>query len=73
MTPKDYTERRLKIGDWEATLTTYQLGEVFHAKVSSVSVGAAVSRATGATLEEAVNTAVAKATGRFASTRRYDV
>jgi hypothetical protein len=73
MTPKDYKEQKLELGGWEATLTTYQLGEVFHAKVESVSVGAAISRATGATLEEAVNTAVAKASGRLEQTRRHNV
>ena len=73
MTPQNYAERKLKLGDWEATLTTYQLGEVFHAKVESVSVGAAISRATGATLEEAVNTAVAKASDRLSRTRRREI
>ncbi|HLJ13596.1 MAG TPA: hypothetical protein VKV15_03805 [Bryobacteraceae bacterium] len=73
MTPQDYTERKLELESWEVNLTSYRLGDVFYAKVDNVSPGATVARSRGASLEEAVNKALAKARERLANTRRRAV
>lgn len=73
MVAQNYAEQKRTIGEWDVTLISYQLGEVFHAKVESVAVGAAISRATGATLEEAVSTAMSKAAERLGRTARREI
>ena len=69
MKVEDYQERRLEIAGWPVNLTTYRLGEVFHAKADNVSPGAALARTTGATREEAEGKAIERAGQMLARTR----
>jgi len=70
MKVENHTERRLEIGGWEVNLRTYQIGETYHCKVDNVSPGANIARSTGASREEAEQSAIAKATERLAATKR---
>jgi hypothetical protein len=69
MKVEDYQERRLEVVGWPVNLTSYRLGEVFHAKADNVSPGAALARTTGATREEAEKKALDRAEQLLARTR----
>jgi hypothetical protein len=69
MKVEDYQERRLEVAGWPVNLTSYRLGDVFHAKADNVSPGAALARTTGATREEAEKKALDRAEQLLARTR----
>ena len=73
MQPEHYSERNLALSGWDARLVSYQLDDEWICKIDNVSPGAQVARATGATREDAENTALAKAERRFAATKRHAV
>jgi hypothetical protein len=69
MKVEDYGERRVEIGGWPVNITSYRLGDVFHAKADNVSPGAALARTTGSTREEAENKALERAEQLLARTK----
>jgi len=70
MRAEDYGERRVEVLGWPVNLTTYRLGEVYHAKADNVSPGAALARATGVTRAEAEDQVLRRAEELLARTRR---
>ncbi len=73
MKTEEFRERRVEVAGWPVNLTTYRLGEEWHAKADNVSPGAALSRAAGATREEAEDRALRRAEELLARTRRQPV
>ena len=73
MKPENYTERKLEIVGWQVNLTTYQLGDKWHAKADNVSPGAALSRVVADTREDAEQRALARAEELLSRTRRHEV
>jgi hypothetical protein len=73
MNPEEYTERQVEVKGWPVRLTTYRLGDVYHAKADNVSPGASLARTTGATREEAEEKALDRAGELLARTRRMEV
>jgi len=71
MKPENYTERKLEIAGWEVNLTTYQLGDQWHAKADNVSPGASLARIVSGTREDAEQRALARAEELLSRTRRY--
>ena len=69
MKVEEYQERRLEVEGWPVNLTSYRLGDVFHAKADNVSPGAALARTTGVTREEAEKKALERAGQLLARTR----
>ena len=49
------------------TITTYQIGDKFYCHIANQDPGATISRAEGVSVEEAKQTALAKATKRVAA------
>lgn len=73
MKVEEYQERRVEVGGWPVNLTSYRLGEVFHAKADNVSPGASLARATGATRDEAEKKALDRAEQLLARTKVHTV
>jgi hypothetical protein len=65
-----YKERKLELEGWQVNLTSYKLGEVYHAKADNVSPGASIARATAPTRLEAEQQALEKARKHLSHTRR---
>jgi hypothetical protein len=73
MQAEEFQERKLELAGWPVNLTSYRLGEEWHAKADNVSPGAALCRTTGVTREEAEQKAIERATELLARTRRRTV
>ena len=73
MQVEEFQERKLELGGWPVNLTSYRLGEEWHAKADNVSPGAALCRTTGPTREQAEQKAIERATELLARTRRRPV
>lgn len=69
MKVEEYQERKVELAGWPVNITSYRLGDVFHAKADNVSPGAALARTTGATREEAEKKALDRAEQLLARTR----
>jgi hypothetical protein len=69
MKVEEYQERRVELAGWPVNVTSYRLGEVFHAKADNVSPGASLARTTGATREEAEKKVLDRAEQLLARTR----
>jgi len=65
-----YREQRIELEGWPVNLTSYKLGEEYHAKADNVSPGAAIARATAPTRLEAEQQALEKARKHLSHTRR---
>ena len=63
----------LEIAGWPVRITSYRVGERWHAKADNVSPGAAFSRTTGDTRADAEERAIEKARERLERTRRMPV
>ena len=70
---ENFQERQVEVAGWPVNLTTYRLGTEWHAKADNVSPGAALSRTTGATREEAEQAALKRAGELLSRTRRHAV
>lgn len=68
-----YAERKLEVSGWPVNLTSYKLGDLYHAKADNVSPGANLARTTGATREEAERLALDRAGELLARTQRRAV
>jgi hypothetical protein len=73
MKAEEYQEKRLEIGGWPVNLTTYRMGNAWHAKADNVSPGAALCRSTGPTREQAEQAALKRAEELLGRTRRHAV
>jgi hypothetical protein len=73
MKAEEYSERQVDVEPWQVKLTSYRRGEVYYCKADNVSPGAALTRATGATREEAEQAALDRARQLLSRTRRHDV
>src|SRR5207247_4386881 len=68
-----YTERKLEVNGWPVNLTSYKLGDLFHAKVDNVSPGANLARTTAAARQEAERLALERAGELLIRTERRAV
>jgi len=73
MNAEEYRERQVELAGWPVNLASYRLGAEWHCKADNVSPGAALTRTTGATREEAEEKAVKRAEELLARTRRHTV
>jgi len=73
MKAEEYSERRLELEGWPVNVTSWRLGETWHAKADNVSPGAALARISAATKEEAETKAIARARELLSRTRRQTV
>ena len=73
MQAEEFQERKLELGGWPVNLTSYRLGEEWHAKADNVSPGAALCRTTGETRAQAEQKAIERASELLARTRRRPV
>jgi hypothetical protein len=71
MRAENFTERKLELSGWPVHITSYQLGQEWHAKADNVSPGAALARATGASRQEAESRVIERAGNLLARTRRH--
>jgi hypothetical protein len=73
MKAEEYEERSIEVDGWPVRLTTYRLGETYHAKADNVSPGACLARTTGATRAEAEEKALVRARRLLGRTQRRAV
>ena len=73
MRAEEFQERRLEVAGWPVNLTSYRLGAEWHCKADNVSPGAALSRTTGATREEAEEKALQRAEELLGRTKKHAV
>ena len=73
MNAEEYRERRIEAAGWPLNVSSYRLGAAWHAKADDVSPGAALSRATAATREEAEEKAMQRASELLSRTKRHEV
>jgi len=73
MKAEEYRERQVDVEPWQVKLSSYKLGDVYHCKADNVSPGAALTRTTGATREEAEQKALDRARELLSRTQRHDV
>lgn len=73
MKAENYQERQVEVDMWLVRLTSYQLGGEYHCTADNVSPGAALSRTSGATREEAEHKALERARHMLARTQRHTV
>jgi hypothetical protein len=73
MKAEEFSERTIELAGWPVRVTTYKVGEKYHAKVDNVSPGAAVSRDEGDSKDAAEAAAISKAEERLKNTRRMPV
>jgi len=73
MKPQNYTERKLDIDGWQVNLTTFQLGDKWHAKADNVSPGASLARVVADSREDAETRVLARAKELLSRTRRNAV
>jgi hypothetical protein len=73
MRAENYTERSLELSGWPVNVTSYKLGQEWHAKADNVSPGAALARAKGASREEAESKVIERARSLLERTRRSAV
>jgi len=73
MKAEEYQEKRLEVAGWPVNLTTYRMGNEWHAKADNVSPGAALCRSTGPTRERAEQAVLKRAEELLGRTRRHAV
>jgi hypothetical protein len=73
MRAEDYSERQLELDGWPVNVSSWRLGETWHAKADNVSPGAALARITATSKEEAEAKAIARAKELLGRTRRHAV
>jgi hypothetical protein len=73
MRAEEFQERKLELAGWPVNISSYRIGSEWHAKADNVSPGAALSRTTGTTREEAEEKAVKRAEELLGRTRRHAV
>lgn len=73
MKAEEYSERRLELEGWPVNISSWRLGETWHAKADNVSPGAALARISASTKNEAEEKAIARARELLGRTKRHPV
>jgi len=73
MKAEEFRERSVELAGWPVNVSSYRLGELWHAKADNVSPGASLARGTGLTREEAEALVVKRAEEHLARTKRHTV
>ncbi len=73
MKPENYSERRVEIDGWPVNVTSYQLGDKWHAKADNVSPGANLARAEADSREDAEKQVLDRASELLGRTKRRAV
>jgi len=71
MKSEEYSSRTIELAGWPVTVETYRLDRVYHCTIASADPGARITRADGATKQEAEERAIERATRYLAQTRRF--
>ena len=71
MKPEEYSRHQRELAGWQVTVETYKLEGVYHSTIANVDPGARITRADGATREEAEQKAIEKATRYLGQTRKF--
>jgi hypothetical protein len=71
MKPEAYSRDERELAGWPVTVETYALDGVYHCTIANIDPGARISRADGATKEEAERKAIEKATRYLGQTRKF--
>ena len=61
----DYKIDSRDVAGWPVNITSYRIGQTFYCHIDNVDPGATIARTQGATYDEAVQMALAKATERL--------
>jgi hypothetical protein len=69
MRAEEYAEHTDEVAGWGVRITSFRVGEQYHAAVENTAVGARIARGSGATRESAVVEALEKAERRLLQTR----
>ena len=69
----EYARTEAELAGWPVGITTWFRGDVWICHVDNVSPGATIARSRGASRNEAVENALARARTRLARTRRFPV
>ncbi len=73
MKAEHYTVKDLELAGWPVRITSYRIGETWHAKADNISPGANIARAKAGAQDQAEAAVIEKATVRLAATRRVPV
>ncbi|MBI1897931.1 MAG: hypothetical protein HYS04_15580 [Acidobacteria bacterium] len=73
MKAEEYQERTLELGGWPVKITSYRIGETWHAQADNVSPGACLARISAASREDAERQALEKAEKMLGRTRVQEV
>ena len=71
MKPEAYSRDERELAGWPVTVETYALDGVYHCTIANIDPGARITRADGATKEEAERKAIEKATRYLGQTRKF--
>jgi hypothetical protein len=69
MRAEEHNERTGEVAGWGVRVSSYRMGEQYHATVENTAVGARIARGSGATRESAEDEALTRAERRLARTR----
>jgi len=70
MKVEQYSVRHLDVDGWPLDVTSWRLGEMWHAKADNVSPGATLARTTALSKEEAEQKVIARACEMLSRTHR---
>jgi hypothetical protein len=73
MKAEAYAERRVELEGWPVNVTSWRLGETWHANADNVSPGATLARVAAASRQEAEEKAIARARELLSRTHRRAV
>ena len=73
MNAENFVERRVEIDGWPVNVSSYQLGNKWHAKADNVSPGANLARAEADSRESAEQQVIDRARQLLARTKRHEV
>ena len=71
MKAEEFSITNLELAGWPVRITTYRIGETWHAKADNVSPGANIARAKAEGREQAQDKVIARASERLGATRRH--
>ncbi len=70
MKAESFSVTELELAGWPVRITSYRIGETWHAKADNVSPGANIARARADGREQAEATVIERASARLGATRR---
>lgn len=71
MKAESFSVTELELAGWPVRVTSYRIGETWHAKADNVSPGANIARARAAGREQAEGKVIERASERLGATRRH--